>query len=196
MVDDDAAEVAIRRYLQWIVDPTSIVDVVAIEQAEAAARGATDVLDKLKALSLVERLRSGDGAAAKKDFLQHARAWGVSNEISPTAWIRLGVPPDVLRQAGITGNRAATQPSSRPTDRGATTRRAHAPSVTAKQIAEHIKSLDVPFVLTDITARIGGSPMTVRKAVEQLIAEGSVVRLGPAQGHDGRGRAPISYRTT
>jgi hypothetical protein len=196
MNDDDAAETAIRRYLQWLDDPTSIVDVAAIEAAEVAARRTTDVLEKLKALSLVERLRSGDEAAVKKAFVRHARAWGAANEISPTAWIRLGVPPEVLRQAGITGNRAAAQPSSRPAAGAGAATRVHAPAVTAKEIAEHVKSLSEPFVLTDIAERVGGSPMTIRKAVDQLIADGAVVRMGPVPDHDGRGRAPIRYRTT
>src|SRR4051812_13575375 len=131
MVEEDPAEAAIRRYLRWLDDPSSIVDTAAIEEAEAAARRTTDVLDKLKALSLVDRLRSGDDAAVKRAFLEHAKAWGDANEISPTAWIRLGVPPDVLRQAGITGNRAARQSSVRPRPTG----NANAANVTIKQIA-------------------------------------------------------------
>jgi hypothetical protein len=101
----------------------------------------------------------------------------------------------VLRQAGITGNRAVTQPTSRPASRQTGRNGSYASAVSAPQIAEHIKSLTEPFVLTDIADRIGGSPMTIRKAVDQLISEGIVVRLGPVPDHNGRGRAPIRYRT-
>src|SRR5688500_12158202 len=71
--DEAAAEQAIRRYMQWLEDPESIVDNAAIEEAEQEARRTTDVLEKLKALSRVERLRTGDEAAVKQAFLEHAR---------------------------------------------------------------------------------------------------------------------------
>ncbi len=41
--------------------------------------------------------------------------------------------------------------------------------------------------------RAGGSPATVRKAVEDLVESGRVEKLGPAVGHTGRGRAPTQY---
>jgi hypothetical protein len=39
----------------------------------------------------------------------------------------------------------------------------------------------------------GGSPVTVRKAVDELIAEGRAAKLGPAPDHQGPGRAPTLY---
>jgi hypothetical protein len=187
--DGDEAELAIRRYLQWLSDPSSIVDSAAIDAAEQTARQTTDVIEKLKALSRAEHLRSGDSASVRTAFLQHARSWGETHEISAASWIRLGVPPEVLREAGITGNRAAVRPS---TIAGP---RPKASGVTIGAITAHVASLTDPFVLTDIAESVGGSPMTVRKAIDQLVDDGTVRRLGPDPQHSGRGRAPIRYQT-
>ena len=192
MSEDTVAEQAIRRYLQWLSDPASIVDTDAIDAAEAVVRDTTDVIAKLKALSRVEQLRTGDSATVRAAFLDHAKAWGDANQISPASWIRLGVPPEVLREAGVTGNRSTVRPS-RPRPTG--TPRAKAAGVSIGQIADHVGSLTEPFVLTDLAESVGGSPMTVRKAVDQLVADGKVRRLGPDARHNGRGRAPIRYQT-
>ncbi|MCU1388709.1 MAG: hypothetical protein JWL72_2047 [Ilumatobacteraceae bacterium] len=193
MSEDDVAELAIRRYLQWLSDPASIVDTEAIDAAEAVVRDTTDVIAKLKALSRVEQLRSGDSTAVRAAFLDHAKAWGDANQISPASWIRLGVPPEVLREAGVTGNRATVRPSA-PRPAGSTPR-PKAAGVSIGQISAHVATLTEPFVLTDLADSVGGSPMTVRKAVEQLVADRKVRRLGPDPTHNGRGRAPIRYQT-
>lgn len=205
MPDLDVAEQAIRMYLLWLNDPTSIVDVAAIDEAERVAKQTTDVIEKLKALSRVEHLRSGDSVAVKRAFLEHAKQWGDAHQISAASWIRLGVPPEVLREAGITGNRAS---APRPGSRAAAPRttstsggsvsgspRPKAAAVTIPEITGHVQTMTGPFVLTDVADQIGGSPMTIRKAVEQLLAEQRVERLGPDPQHNGRGRAPIRYRT-
>ena len=197
--DKDVAEPAIRRYLLWLSDPTSIVDTDAIEEAERAARETTDVIEKLKALSRVEHMRLGDSAAVKRGFLEHAKSWGDQHEISAASWIRLGVPPEVLREAGITGNRAAaTRQAPRAAAPRATTGRtggARGANVGIRQVVAHVQTMTGPFVLTDIADQVGGSPMTIRKAVDQMVAEGAVERLGADPQHNGRGRAPIRYRT-
>lgn len=199
MPENDPAEQAIRRYLLWLNDPSSIVDSAAIDEAERVAKDTTDVIEKLKALSRVEHLRLGDSAAVKRAFLEHAKVWGDAHEISAASWIRLGVPPEVLREAGITGNRggagraAAARPAvARPV---AAPRRTAGASVTIGQIVDHVKTMTGPFVLTDIADQVGGSPMTIRKAMEQLVADGKVERLGTDPKYSGRGRAPIRYRT-
>ena len=202
MSEHDAAEQAIRRYLLWLNDPGSIVDLTAIDDAERVAKQTTDVIEKLKALSRVEHLRLGDSAAVKRAFLEHAKIWSDQHEIGAASWIRLGVPPEVLREAGITGNRAGRPHASRPAAKRATssatstgTRRPKAGSVTIAQIVAHVQTMTGPFVLTDIADQVGGSPMTLRKAIEQMVESAKVERLGPDPQFSGRGRAPIRYRT-
>ena len=40
----------------------------------------------------------------------------------------------------------------------------------------------------------GGSQATVRKAIDELIRAGQVVKTGPVPGYSGRGRAPLQYK--
>ena len=50
------------------------------------------------------------------------------------------------------------------------------------------------FTLAQLAGKAGGgSPVTVRKAVDELIAEGFVAKLGPDANHTGPGRAPTIY---
>jgi hypothetical protein len=64
--------------------------------------------------------------------------------------------------------------------------------------AEDIKAWVVAqasiITLADVMANAGGSPATVRKAVEELVDAGQVAKLGPAPDWQGRGRAPIQYQ--
>jgi Fic family protein len=50
------------------------------------------------------------------------------------------------------------------------------------------------FTIAEIEAASGASTATVRKVITGMIDEGVVVDLGPAQDHQGRGRAPMKYR--
>lgn len=176
-----------RAYLAWLADPSSIVDPAAVDAADQLVQQETDVIAKLKAISRADRVRSGDPVGVKAAFVKHAKSWGESNEITASAWSRVGVPPEMLREAGITKRQKRNRT---PTSTGTK----HSP-VTAARVASHIQTLTEPFLLVDVIAAVGGSPMTIRKAVEQLIASGHLSRVGPDPNHDGRGRAPILYRT-
>jgi len=44
-----------------------------------------------------------------------------------------------------------------------------------------------------VADEVGGSPMTIRKALNELIADGTIERLGPDPDHHELGRAPIVY---
>jgi hypothetical protein len=61
------------------------------------------------------------------------------------------------------------------------------------EIKAHVLGLDGPFVLSDVMSGVGGSPATIRKAVDELVEAGQVTRLGPVPDHSGRGRAPVRY---
>jgi hypothetical protein len=47
------------------------------------------------------------------------------------------------------------------------------------------------FLLAEVMGDAGGSPATIRKAVDELVGAGQVERLGPVPDYSGRGRAPI-----
>ena len=167
------AEGAVRRYLQFVADPSSLVDHAAIAELERQAQETSDPIEKLKVLS------------------RYAKEWADANEISPAAFTALGVDDQLLLAAGIGARERSNGGTRRPPVRNATER---AGNVTTAQIKQAVAQWTDEFVLADVVTKVGGSPITVRKALDELVESGSVVNLGPKQHHDGRGRAPFVYR--
>jgi hypothetical protein len=187
-------EQAVRRYLAWIEDPDSAVDQEAVDAAEAAFAAATDPIAKLHAAAARERAAAADVSAIEHDFVVHAKAYADAQEIPASAFEALGVGVDVLKQAGfaVAGPRGRRRASSPAPIRSSGAPRAAQVSVAA------IKSVAVQmpkqFTLGQLAEKAGGgSPVTVRKAVDELIAEGRAATLGPAPDHLGPGRAPTLY---
>lgn len=188
-------EQAVRRYLAWIEDPDSAVDHEAVEAAETAFAAATDPIAKLHAAAARERAAAADVSAIEHDFVVHAKAYADAEQIPPSAFEALGVGADVLKQAGfaVAGPRGRRRSASSP----APIRSSGAPRAAQVSVAA-IKSVAVQmpkqFTLGQLADKAGGgSPVTVRKAVDELIAEGRAAKLGPAPDHQGPGRAPTLY---
>lgn len=185
-------EQAVRRYLAWIDDPSTAVDQDAVEAAEAAFAAATDPIAKLHAAAARDRAAAADTEAIQHDFVVHAKAYADAEQIPASAFEALGVGADVLREAGFEvaakrGSRAASAPtraSSGP----------RAPQVSVASIKSVAVQMPKRFTLGQLADKAGGgSPVTVRKAVDELIAEGRAAKLGPAPDHQGPGRAPTLY---
>jgi hypothetical protein len=67
--------------------------------------------------------------------------------------------------------------------------------VSAKEITDSIvERMPQVFTLADVAHQIGGSPMTMRKAVDELVNSKKVVKLGPTPNWSGRGRAPLQFQ--
>ena len=185
-------EIAVREYLVWITDPSKLIDAALVDQLEAQAAGASDPLEKLKAISRLEQARAVDGERYKLNFIKFAKQWADDNQITVGAFRQLGVDDTILRAAGIglssSGGRER-RPASPARSSGTTIR-----SVSTGQIKAEVSAWVGEFTLADVVTKVGGSPMTVRKAVDDLLEAGVVHRLGPLQDHTGRGRAPIVYR--
>jgi hypothetical protein len=184
-------EDAIRRYLNFLEDPAKLRDEAEVQRRTLAVLEATDPIEKLKALTALERAAAVDEAALRSAFVRHARAWADENGIGVRAFSELKVPNEVLAEAGF------DVPTARPRRATATsgtvgegTRRK---SVASSEIKEAVLNFPEPFTLVEVMNKVGGSPMTVRKAVEDLVAAGQVERRGPVPGYSGRGRAPIQY---
>jgi hypothetical protein len=180
-------ESAVRQYLQWVQDPGSAVDQDAVARAEAAVAAASDPLAKLHALADLDHARQADGERITEDFIAHAKAYADAESIPVAAFQQLGVPSDVLARAGFSVGRGTGR-------RGPASTRQRAPQVPIDQLKAAALSLPKQFTLSDVTDKAGGgSPATVRKAVEELVHEGKAARIGPKPNHSGRGRAPIVY---
>ena len=186
-------EDAVRRYLLWIEDPGSIVDEAAVARATAAVADAADPLARLHALADLEHARSADADGVEADFVAHARAYAEAQSIPVAAFQASGVPDAVLRQAGLlAGGRGARRAAS---GNGAIGTRA--PNVPIEDLKAAVHRLPKQFTLAEVSREAGGGAVaTVRKAVDELIADGQVRKLGPKPDHQGRGRAPTLYELT
>lgn len=179
-------EQAIRTYLLSLQDPDSLIDTDLVTALEAAARDATDPIEKLKALAALSRASHPDTGSYEQGFVRHAKAWAQSHDIAPALFREVGVSDTVLRSAGLVGK------NSQP---GREQARQRGKSVSAKEITDSILDrMQRVFTLADVAHQIGGSPMTIRKAVDELVSSGKVVKLGPTPNWSGRGRAPLQFR--
>src|SRR4051794_41708487 len=96
-------EDAIRRYLNFLEDPAKLRDEAEVQRRTLAVLEATDPIEKLKALTALERAAAVDEAALRNAFVRHARAWAEENGIGMRAFAELKVPNDVLAEAGFDG---------------------------------------------------------------------------------------------
>ena len=99
------------------------------------------------------------------------------------------MPTDVLARAGFAvraGRPAGTTATGAPRQR--------APRVSLDVIKAAAVRLPRQFTLNDLAEKAGGgSQGTLRRAVDDLVAEGKVRKVGPVPNYRGRGRAPILY---
>lgn len=182
------SEQKIRAYLLFLSSPESLIDSDRVAELESKASAATDPIEKLRLLAALRTARVPDGLGLAHDFVQTARQWAEENGIPPETFEELGVPADVLRAAGLS-RRTPRNSASAPEARGKSV------SVTDIQtgIAER---LPATFTLSAVADTVGGSPMTIRKAVDQMVTTGTIKRLGPTPNWQGRGRAPIQFKKT
>jgi hypothetical protein len=184
-----AAEGAVRSFLTFLTDPDSLVDAEAVEMHQNAVEAAKDPIEKLKALSALQRARAVDPALFRSDFVRYAKAWAEAESVPASAFQQLGVPDELLQQAGIiiVGGRGRRRKSAAAAP-AATRRKA----VSASQLEEGILALDGEFTLKDVSERVGGSPATIKAAIERLEAQEKVQAAGERTGS--RGRAARTWK--
>lgn len=192
MSETPSPEAAVRRYLSWIDDPRSVIDEDAVARADAAFASASDPIDRLHAAAARERARAADVDRIAADFVTHARSYADAEGIPVEAFRALGVDDEVLGRAGfalpLTGRGGGR---GRPSARTTATR---GPQVTVSTLKSTAAGGPKRFTLAQLADRAGGgSPATVKKAVDELIADGLAAKVGPDPGHQGPGRAPILY---
>ncbi len=195
MPEPVAPEAAVRRYLAWVEDPSSAVDKDAIERAESAFAAASDPIDRLHAAAARERAKAADIDSITVEFVAHARGYADSEAIPVEAFRALGVADDVLAEAGfaVPSSRGRRGPAARGR-RSAAPAGQRAPQITVSQLKAVADQMPKQFTLAQLADKAGGgSPVTVRKAVDELIAEGRAVKVGPDTNHTGPGRAPTLY---
>jgi hypothetical protein len=185
-------EEAIRSYLLFLDDPSKLRDEGEVQRRTVAVLEAKDPIEKLKALAALEKAAAIDEKALRAGFIEHAGEWAEANGISVKAFRELKVPTDVLVAAGFEVTPERTRRSVAAIG-GSAHESKRRPAVSTADIKDAVLTFVEPFTLNIVMDKVGGSPMTVRKAVEDLIADGKVEKQGPVPGYSGRGRAPIQY---
>ena len=187
-------EDAIRSYLDSLgQSDRPVVDREAVKALKAQIRAESDVINKAKLLSELEREEAGrvlDNSGDQAVFVAEAKPWADSEGITGTALKGLGVPDDVLKQAGFDVPAAGS-------NRGATGGRRssgkRAPALPLEVVAAEAKKLGSGWRITHLATKLGREPMTVRNYVAKLIEQNVISDLGDDPKHDGRGRAPKTY---
>jgi hypothetical protein len=105
----------------------------------------------------------------------------------------MGVPDDVLRDSGFDvagGRRRGASGVRRRSSNGA---RSRSRPVSTEEIQTWVLGRDLPFTTSDIAQGAGGSPITIKKVLDELVASGKVDKLGPVKDWPNRGRVPMQY---
>lgn len=187
MTSTPEAESAVRNYLLFLEDPSKLIDQDEVARLEAAAEKTTDPLEKLRTINQLKQMTEGDRDSYRQAFCAHAKTWAEANGIHPSSFLTMGVDPATLRAAGfsIRGGSASGGRRRHSSGRG---------QVRVEQVKEAAARQTGIFTLADLAASSGASPMTIRKAVDELVKAGEIERLGPTPNWSQPGRAPIQFR--
>jgi hypothetical protein len=193
MSTEQTPETAVRNYLVFLEDPSRLVDPAEVQTLVQQLASATDPIEKLRASSRLQKLREGDRETYRQAFIRSAKAWADANDVRPTSFLELGVDEGTLRSAGFSLKTAGIGARRGGSRSGATLR---GPGVRISTVKDAILKQPGDFTLAQIAAASGGSPMTIRKAMDEMIATGDVERIGPTPNWSQPGRAPILFRST
>lgn len=188
-------ENGIRSYLDSLEQSDKpVVDREAVKALKAQIRAESDVLNKVKLIAQLEEEQAGrapDNSVEKAVFVAEAKAWAEGEGVSVTAFQALGVPDEVLKEAGFdvsSGGPAKTASGGR--RKGSGTR---SPSIPLDTVAAEAKKLGSGWKISDLAVKLDREPMTVRNYVLKLVEQGVIADLGDDPKHNGRGRAPKIY---
>lgn len=183
------AESAVRNYLMFLDDPDKLIDSNEVARLEDELEQAADPVDKLRIATRLHRLHRRDVEGYRQAFCAHAKDWAEANDIDVESFRALGVDDKTLRAAGFklqprgaVGAASNVRAGSRPG------------SVRAEDVKAVAASRTSEFTMAEVGEASGASPMTIRKALNEMIEAGEIERLGPAPDWSQPGRAPILFR--
>jgi hypothetical protein len=188
-------EDGIRSYLDSLGQSDKpVVDREAVKALKAQIRSEADSINKLKLLAHLEEEEAGrvpDTEDEKAVFVAEAKAWADGEGVTVTAFQALGVPDEVLKEAGFDVPAGGTPKASPASGRRSSGTRA--PAIPLDVVAAEAKKLGSGWKVADLAAKLDREPMTVRNYVLKLIERGAIADLGDDPAHDGRGRAAKIY---
>lgn len=175
---------AVERYFAYLSDPSSLVDQDRVNALRDQIGAESSLMEKAKLISELERVESADPSEVIRGFISQGRKWASANGVSATALREIGVPANVIADAGIDGRKPRGESNVR-SGRGR--------GVGAAQVKEYVLGTSGAFTYQQLMSETGSSLMTVRKAVEGLIEEQKVRLIGQDAEWSGPGRAPNLY---
>ncbi|HYI61530.1 MAG TPA: hypothetical protein VEW93_06965 [Acidimicrobiales bacterium] len=185
----------IRSYLDSLGQSDKpVVNREAVKALKAQVRDETDNINKLKLLAELEREEAGrvqDHSGERAVFVAEAKAWAEGEGIPVSAFQALGVPDEVLKEAGFELPAGGRGSGSSRAGRSAGTR---APRIPIEDVLAAAQALPAQWKLADLAEKLGRDATTTRNYVKKLVEQGSVVEVGDDPEHDGRGRAAKVYR--
>lgn len=190
-------EQRIRDYLTSLNDPDALVDTAKVEALHQQAIKETDVIEKLVALSEMERLRHPDIPALEADFIEHAARFCERRGILPEMFRQVGVKPAVWRQA-FKGDAAPSTPKTytkTTAGRGSVLRGIQPDDTNPKwvRITLWASEREGTFSFKDVADALGWPVHEVRDYIEALLRAGLVQDRGLDKGwhkKGNRGRQP------
>jgi hypothetical protein len=185
-------EDTIRKYLDSLGSSSRpVVDREAVKSLKREIRSQSDPIKKLALITALEEEQAGrapDLDGPKATFVAEGKAWAEGRGFSASALQTLGVPDEVLRQAGF-----SVSARTRPASSGRRSGGSRAPRVPFEEVTAAAKKLGKSWKLADLAAAVDRDSNTTRNYVKRLIHEGLVTEVGDDPSHDGRGRAPKLY---
>jgi hypothetical protein len=179
------AEQAVRRYFQMISDPDSLRDDVAVRQLERELAATTDPIERLLLFSAIDRAKTVDTQGIRGEFHRRAKSFAEANGITASAFSAMGASKEDLRLAGLLGQTSSSRTGSLAQPRSGG-RRSSVDDVVAAVPAD-------VFTSRRLEELSGASTLTVRKALDRLLASGQLVEMDPDPAYPGPGRAPRRY---
>jgi hypothetical protein len=187
MADTTSPETAVRNYLTFLSDPQSLVDAKEVERLEKAVTDADEVLAQVVARAALLKAKRQDPEVYERAFIEHAKAWADSNGVSGEVFEEMGVRRDMLQAAGLlAGARRSSARTPRRATSAAKTTAPRRASVKSEELEAGIFRLEGPFSVRDVSEKVGGSTITVTKAIERLEAQKKIVSAGERPNERGR----------
>jgi hypothetical protein len=177
-------ETAVRNYLIFLTDPDSLVNTVEADRLREVLAESVDPIDRLMTMAALDRASAPDLESYEQAFITQAKEWAEAEDVPASAFETMGVPRHVLEAAGI-----LPKPGRGRGRVGTATKAPHAPRkamVKSDALEAGILALTEPFSVRDVSEKVGGSTITVTKAIERLEAQKKIVEASPRPNERGR----------
>lgn len=192
------AEYHVRRYLQLLDDPQGLIDEEEVRAAKDALQDAEDNGDpiaRVRAITAMERATQVDTEAVTQAFIAHLPEWLDDNpDVSVNALQSMGLPVEVLVEAGVLAPPTARRAGRRRTARTAGEGRLREPRISNEEAAA-VLPVGQPFTTSEAAELFGRTVQTARNIVKRLVVAGiieNVGETGPRGG--GKGAAAQLYQ--